>query len=114
MTIDFADTNKDEVFFSDSFPEDMIAKFQQRIDYMRLIGRNMNEFKSFMDNSQSFIAPKLGYNVLVGSQISFNAGSVTAVLDDGSEVTIAEGNIWWLDDLGLSYMLSLGAKMGEA
>lgn len=37
MTIDFADTNKDEVFFSDSFPEDMIAKFQQRIDYMRLI-----------------------------------------------------------------------------
>ena len=74
----------------------------------------MNEFKPFMDNSQSFIAPKLGYNVLVGSQISFNAGSVTAVLDDGSEVTIAEGNIWWLDDLGLSYMLSLGAKMGEA
>ena len=54
----------------------------------------MNEFKPFMDNSQSFSAPKLGYNVLVGSQISFNAGSVTAVLDDGSEVTIAEGNIW--------------------
>ena len=35
----------------------------------------MNEFKSFMDNSQSFVAPKLGYNVLVGSQICFNAGS---------------------------------------
>lgn len=114
-TIDLADTDdKDEVFFSDSFTEDMVAEFQQRIDYMRLIGRNMNEFKSFMDNSQSFVAPKLGYNALVGSQISFNAGSVTAVLDDGSEITIAEGNSWRLDDLGLPYMLSLGAKLGEA
>lgn len=114
-TVDLADTDdKDEAFFSDSFTEDMVAEFQQRIDYMRLIGRNMNEFKSFMDNSQSFVAPKLGYNALVGSQISFNAGSVTAVLDDGSEITIAEGNSWRLDDLGLPYMLSLGAKLGEA
>ncbi len=39
MTIDFADTDKDEVFFSDCFPEDMIAKFQQKIDFMRLISR---------------------------------------------------------------------------
>lgn len=115
MTIDLAETgDKDEVFFSDSFTEDMVAEYQQRVDYMRLLARKKNEFKDFMTDSQSFVSPKLGFNALIGTRMSIGPDTVTAVLNDGSEVTIADGHSWRLDDLGLPYMLSLGTTLGEA
>lgn len=115
QTIDLADEeSEDDVFFSDSFTEDMVAQYQQHVDYMRLLAREKAEFKTFMTGSQSFVLPKLGYNAIVNSRLSIGEDTVTAVLDDGSEVLIADGHSWRLDDIGLPYLLSLGKQLGEA
>lgn len=103
----------DKVFFSDSFTEDMIASYQQHIDYLRLQYRLMNCQRKFMTGMHSFVVPKLGYTALVNSNLTISDDEVVANLTNGSEVTIAKGNCWRLDDLGGAYLISLGSKLGE-
>lgn len=102
------------VFFSDSFQEDMVASYQQNIDYLRLQHKKMNAKHKFMTEMVSFVVPKLGYNTLVNSKLAITDDDVVAELDDGSEVKIAQGNCWRLDDNGLPYLMNLGSHLGEA
>ena len=107
------DSGIDLVFFSDSFTEDMVASYQQHIDYLRMQHRYMNMQRKFMTEIHSFVAPKLGYTALINSNLTISDDEVVANLADGSEVTIAKDNSWRLDDLGLPYLMSLGSKLGE-
>lgn len=102
------------MFFSDSYTEDMVAAYQQNIDYLRLQHRKMNLKKEFMTDMASFVAPKLGYSAIVNSWLTITDDDVVAEFEDGSKVTIANGNCWWLDGIGLPYLMSLGSHLGEA
>lgn len=103
-----------------SFNEDLTALYQQQIDCMRNVQSELVNTAGQMQYNLSFTVPKSGYKELVKAKVRFVQGedsdlyNVVATLEDGRIVTIANGNRWRLDELGIPIFHALGSKIGKA
>lgn len=103
-----------------SFNEDLTALYQQQIDCMRNVQSELVNTAGQMQYNLSFNVPKSGYKELVKAKVRFVQGedsdlyNVVATLEDGRIVTIANGNSWRLDELGIPIFHALGSKIGKA
>lgn len=109
------EVSEDEVFFSDSFNEDMVCANQQLIDYIRLLMRSQSDLRDFTSHMASFYLPKSGYDYLVNSELSIDSNKVVVKsAEDNTETILAEGRNWRLDEIGLPYLLNIRPLVGEA
>lgn len=109
------EVSEDEVFFSDSFNEDMVCANQQLIDYIRLLMRSQSDLRDFTSQMASFYLPKSGYDYLVNSELTIDSNKVSVMSsEDYTETVLAEGRSWRLDEVGLPYLMNIRPLLGEA
>lgn len=106
--------------FSSSFNEDIVSAYQQQIDCARVIQDQSNWIDGVLSYNLTFSAPNRACKELAKAQVYItrneNGGlaKVTAKLEDGRTVVLAEGNSWRLDELGIPIFHALSTKIGKA
>lgn len=103
-----------DYIMSFSFTEDMVSAYQQIIDCIRLLSSERIAVSEFMKDRIRFVSHGRGLETLANASIEIFKDSVTATLETGGHIRIADGNSWRLDNIGLPLLLSIGKNIGKA
>lgn len=91
-----------------SFAEDMVAAYQQIIDYLRLVNQQKEAARKLIDGKFSYVAYRQDLKTMVNAEkIEICDDKVVMKLASGRDVLIADGRSWRLDEIGVGALFKI-------